>query len=121
MSGVENVGSANLTHYASNAVTAAQGQSTTSPEWKRHGMEQALALSDRYLAQALNEAGFVDTGAGVSAGLSAQNDPESQVGLSPLTASQVASYMGTQLAEDAERTLRTTTEVDTASVAALLR
>ncbi|MEN6335589.1 MAG: hypothetical protein ABFE01_15165 [Phycisphaerales bacterium] len=121
MSGVENVGSANLTHYASNAATAAQGQSTTNPDWKRHGMEQALALSERYLAQALNEAGFVGVGAGASAGLSAQNDPESQVGMSPLTASQVAAYMGTQLATDAEQALRTTAEVDTASVAALLR
>jgi len=127
MDGVGSAESSGFNYCVPGVSPTAEGQQTNNQEWKRVGMEDPLKLSGKFLTQALNDAGFVDIRAGgfekveqfvknQLAGLG----PEQSV-LDPMTASELAAYMGTQIAADVNGVLRLVAQVDPARVAALLK
>jgi len=127
MNGVGSVESSGFNYRVPSVATTAEGQSTTNQEWKRVGMEAPLKLSGKFLTEALNEAGFIDTHAGSSEKMEqfvnqefARDEP-GQTSLDPVTASELAAYMGTQIAVDINKVLRLIAQIDPARVAALLK
>ncbi|MEN6335590.1 MAG: hypothetical protein ABFE01_15170 [Phycisphaerales bacterium] len=127
MNGVGSAESSGFNYTVPGVSPTAEGQQTTNQEWKRIGMEDPLKLSTKFLTQALNAAGFVDIHAGGPEKIEqylknqlAGNEPE-QGALDPITASELAAYMGAQIAADVNGVLRLVAQIDPARVAALLK
>lgn len=91
------------------------------------GMESALSLSRKHLSAALEGTGFVDIHAGSIARMEAfvnnanAGPDEVEAALDPKTASEIATYMGSEITGDVDQVLRILARVHPERVATLLK
>jgi hypothetical protein len=103
-----------------------KGRSVQTPD-RSAGMEGALQLSGDFVRHLMRERGFVDIQANgveiIETFTQYEPPPEydTQVGLNPGTATEVATLMKTQTSEEMNQILRILAHVDPARVAALLK
>lgn len=126
MDGIGSVGSGNFNYHTTNETTDSKEESTNLP-WKRAGMEDALILSSRHLTKALTEAGFVDLHANAPERIEAflrrqiSQEESPQARMDPVSAVQLATYVGGQIAQDMSWALQVAGQIDPARAAALLK
>jgi len=110
----------------SSGKSTAKGRAVQATE-KPAGMEGALQLSGDFVRHLMRERGFVDIQANgveiIETFTQYEPPPEydTQVGLNPGTATELATLMKTQTSEEMNQILRILAHVDPARVAALLK